>query len=267
MTINWGREIPVDGKRPAWLAENVRVGVGTKNSVAYGIWYGAINSDTIWYAREILGDVISIVLPADHFAYKALDAGFEPWGGGDEAPEDWDGGRVLLSNGNVVGRIMHTDQWSGFTVHGWCHIVGYRKKAEAAALHPGAPVFVNGNHAGHECKDAWAIVERGPDAFGRYDVAFHAGLTAKVSASDLSPRPVEAPVNADTVTLNRMTEAQAREHWGVDDMPAPHRDAFIDVLSMLGIIRPETDAERFERETGHEVTPAVEAALNWRQAA
>lgn len=32
----------------------------------------------------------------------------------------------------------------------------------------------------------------------------------------------------------------------------------------VGLIRPETTAERFTRETGHAVTEAVEAALNWK---
>lgn len=32
----------------------------------------------------------------------------------------------------------------------------------------------------------------------------------------------------------------------------------------VGLIRPETAAERFTRETGHAVTEAVEAALNWK---
>lgn len=38
----------------------------------------------------------------------------------------------------------------------------------------------------------------------------------------------------------------------------------ISVLGDLGLIRPETTAERFTRETGHAVTEAVEAALNWK---
>ena len=55
----------------------------------------------------------------------AIKAGFEPWGGGDSAPEDWDGGEVLFRN-NLTGRPVRP--WNG---RGFSHdIIGYRKRTK-----------------------------------------------------------------------------------------------------------------------------------------
>lgn len=67
--IEWGPEIKVDGKRPEWLENGQRVGVGTEYSIPRGIWYGAINSSTNWYGYEFSKEWVSIVLPADHPYY------------------------------------------------------------------------------------------------------------------------------------------------------------------------------------------------------
>lgn len=57
-----------------------------------------------------------------------------------------------------------------------------------------------------------------------------------------------------------LTEAEVRDLVGGHD--AAHR--MVEALRERGQLRPETVAERFTRETGHAVTEAVEAALNWK---
>lgn len=84
---------------------------------------------------------------------------------------------------------------------------------------------------------------------------------------------IEPP--SDTVTIPRMTEAEARE-WYIglrwrSVTSGSYESAVVGALQSLGIIRDdETPLERFQRETGHTVTddarPAVEAALAWSAA-
>lgn len=59
---------------------------------------------------------------------------------------------------------------------------------------------------------------------------------------------------ADTLTIKRMTEAERTRLY-------PHLD--LNTLKDLRLIREETHEEHFTRETGHAVTDAVAAALNW----
>jgi len=206
MGIEWGREIPVDGKRPAWLRDDdkfqwVAPGFG------WAMWDTGLN-----YVRAEgwthADSTTAIKLPADHFAYKALDAGFEPWGGGDSAPEDWDRHDTVLRRDGVILEGRWANEWRHRL--GSTDIIGYRKRA--------------------------AQVEGDP---------------AKLAAQRLAAFP-------DFVAVRRMTEVEARRLFPWSAMVGLHA---------LGLIREETLAERFARETGHEVTPAVEAALNWREAA
>lgn len=139
----WGPEIEVNGVRPTWLRPVFRTQ-----------WYGPGMTDQ-WWNRNASGgttlrtlqwgpDITAIRLPADHFAYVAIERGFEPWGGGDSAPEDWDGGDVLrVGNAKFSGERLaqpyYTSPWESNqrwhtyqgTEHGknLCDIIGYRKKA------------------------------------------------------------------------------------------------------------------------------------------
>lgn len=199
--MEFGREIAVNGARPDWLADDVSLRLRECGGDFY---------DDVFEARAVdwHSELEAVRLPVDHFAYKALDAGFQPWGGGDAAPADWDQEAPLLRNG-FKG---HVRSWKhDVNDHSELYdVIGYRKRAEPKSLHDMYP-----EHCWH-----------------------------------LPP--------ADTVTIARMTEAEALCRFVM-----PPRKCMLDMLRSLGLIREETLAERFTRETGFEVTDAVEAALNW----
>ena len=125
MGIEWGRRIDTPNGRPAWLHDKVRL----MHLDAKGIWSG---HDTEWYPEQISpvgwqNDTPAIRLPADHFAYLAIAQGYEPWGGGERAPDDWDGKHALRDDGS--------DIFAPFLFSGWQrgefanHVIGYRKRA------------------------------------------------------------------------------------------------------------------------------------------
>lgn len=209
--MEWGKEIPVNGVRPTWLTDDDKTLIGWRGRPAAkwsveGAWSPKqISSATDDYAAW--HGVAAIRLPADHFAYLAIDNGFEPWGGGDAAPDDWDGGDVLRRGGASTrpepwaAPYAHNQRWSHY-LDGrqgrFADIIGYRKRAIA-----------------------------------------------------------------DTVTIARTTEAEACRRYSLlrenGDEPA------IALLHELGLIREETTAERFTRETGITITPEIEKALSWNR--
>lgn len=89
----WSAEYRVrDGERPAWLEPKAPIQFfGGAN-----IWlssYGE-NCSVAWYAID------AIRVPAAHWAAPAINAGLEPWPGGDTPPADFKpGGRMMLRNG------------------------------------------------------------------------------------------------------------------------------------------------------------------------
>ena len=209
MTIKWGDPIECNGVRPDWLRGRVTCDLKTAAGWGSAAYYDSENDAEDWAWSHRPGDpnVTHIRLPADHPAYVALARGFTPWSGGESAPDDWDGGDVLLRDGT---EWAHYPTW---TDCGTRSIIGYRKRVEYGA------VDTDGSRSG------------------------------------------------DTVEVRRMTEDQ----WRVVIMNKSNLEkksratnTVISVLGDLGLIRPETTAERFTRETGHAVTEAVEAALNWK---
>ena len=78
--VEFGPEIAVDGM-PDWLGEDEKV-IGRWGE---DTWYSGGATWKKCYASP--GTITAIRLPADHWAYNAIDAGFIPWGGGDAAPE------------------------------------------------------------------------------------------------------------------------------------------------------------------------------------
>jgi hypothetical protein len=120
--IFWGEPIAVDGKRPDWLNDDGR----TVDASFRGKWIGDVdgnikNVNDWWWP-----DIDAIRLPADHFAYKAIAAGFVPWGGGDEAPADWDGGEALFECEQAWEPQLRSWATAGL-------IIGYRRRTEQPA--------------------------------------------------------------------------------------------------------------------------------------
>ena len=130
--IRWGEEIEVNGVRPEWLRGRVlcdlKTSCGWRNEG--GELAAAPAEDWAWSQRDGEPCILAIRLPSDHFAYTALAAGFELWGGGDEAPKDWDGDLhgVIVRCGATIGNYASYWQHTG----GEYDIIGYRKRAEAS---------------------------------------------------------------------------------------------------------------------------------------
>jgi len=123
-----GPEIPINGERPSWLGDDEKIAIGWDANIAYKGFWGEAETEVL-YVSGWEGSIKSIRLPVDHFAYKAIDAGFEPWGGGDTPSEDWDGGAVLLFEGKITS---NPDEFTWDRLHGAMSVIGYRKRGEAA---------------------------------------------------------------------------------------------------------------------------------------
>lgn len=116
--VEYGPEIAVDGM-PDWLGEDEKV-IGRWGE---DNWYSGGPTWKRCYASP--GAITAIRLPADHWAYKAIDAGFIPWGGGDAAPE---GVTDVLFRGGISCATSGTGlRW---TRTGWeGDIIGYKRGA------------------------------------------------------------------------------------------------------------------------------------------
>lgn len=128
----WGPEIAVNGIRPAWLADDVPL-LGQDAERPYTDDYPGwrLNAGMVsWHT------VATIRLPVDHFAYRAIEAGYEPWGGGDTGPADYDpAGGVLFRSGRKDVGV----DWR-WTHEGHRHdIIGYRKNVVV----PDTPAAIN----------------------------------------------------------------------------------------------------------------------------
>lgn len=146
----WGAEIPVNGVRPAWLRDDDVVQRRDRDNHenpwgwpkpflirADGLGWGA------WLTH--------IRLPANHWVYRVLrwnaehpdQVPFEPFGGADTAPSDWDEGEVLLRNGEIervyppmIASFRKNNGWQrGYRGDPDCFadldIIGYRKRVAA----------------------------------------------------------------------------------------------------------------------------------------
>lgn len=76
---------------------------------------------------------------------------------------------------------------------------------------------------------------------------------------------VGGSVPVEGVFIKRMTPAAIVERWTeVLSLNGTYEDDVVEFCRRLGLVQDESRAERFTRETGHAVTEAVEAALNWK---
>lgn len=116
--VEYGPEIAVDGM-PDWLGGDEKV-IGRWGE---DTWYSGGATWKKCYASP--GTITAIRLPADHWAYKAIDAGFIPWGGGDAAPEGVTD--VLLRVGIPLPTSGTGLRWTHIGWEG--DIIGYKRGA------------------------------------------------------------------------------------------------------------------------------------------
>jgi hypothetical protein len=114
--IVWGD--PIDANTQLdWLGDNELITVkwhfGEWSDITYGL--PAVH----WVHNEWE----AFKLPANHPYYLATSTGFKYWPGGDRAPDDWDGGDVLLRDGDDTGS---GEDWRH--LGDGCDIIGYQPK-------------------------------------------------------------------------------------------------------------------------------------------
>lgn len=139
----WGAEIPVNGVRPAWLQDDEWRDV----VFIMGFKVQENSSDRMANMSDWQWErCTAIRLPANHWVYRVLrwnaehpdQVPFEPFGGADTAPTDWDEGEVLLRS---YGWPL-----DGHRVTCWRHglrvndIIGYRKRVAEDPRFATAPV-------------------------------------------------------------------------------------------------------------------------------
>lgn len=127
--IVWGDPIEVNGVRPDWLRDGDKVNPA---------WH--CDGEISEYGYEVKDNrkivrvekLAHIRLPATHAYYTATSRGFTYWPGGDSAPQDWDGGEVLLES----GEIGDGNVWDHHPSRSPTRIIGYRKRVEQPAIAP-----------------------------------------------------------------------------------------------------------------------------------
>jgi len=253
----WGGPIEVNGVRPEWLGDD-ELTVIKLSMDSYGTGPQELHVRQIWWESTS-----AIRLPRDHPAYNALAAGFTPWGGGESAPDDWDGGEVLFADGDAGSIFKDSPCWNHDDP---CpsDIIGYRKRAITnedflASL----PSFGGGSE--------WSILTATPEPTTPEDMAadFYQEFGGAVIGTD-NPRHLRildalADMDESTVVVKRMTEEEARDLW--DEMF--DGDDFIACLAEMGITTPATPLAQFIAANpgvvNDENRAAVELALNYNK--
>lgn len=261
--VEYGPEIAVDGM-PDWLGEDEKV-IGRWGE---DTWYSGGPTWKKCYASS--GVITAIRLPADHWAYKAIDAGFIPWGGGDAAPEGVTD--VLFRVGSPCATSGTDLRWTHIGSEG--DIIGYRK-VDAVVNHAyesrmadrhiepePIPAFKAGDYV-VALDDSQDIVAG--NVYVMIDIAHftdEAGDERPIAVRPVrsaTPEEIAAYKRAnqdtpvtDTVTIPKMTEAEAVALWNTYlDRDTTAREDIIDMLRSLGLIKSEpTLVEKFEDHYG-----------------
>lgn len=126
MSIEWGPKIPVNGVRPAWLADDDELQWRHHYGYGAGQWVNAFCVRWTDFALGEANEIAAIRLPADHWAYPVIAQGYEPWAGGDEPPEDWDGKAVLFKS----NAILHPGSLDWQRSDVLDYVIGYKKRTE-----------------------------------------------------------------------------------------------------------------------------------------
>ena len=124
MEIQWGEPIEVAGVRPTWLRDGEQIACLNRADDWVGPRTVFPSNDHVWSWMK------AFKLLSHHPYYTATAKGFTYWPGGDSAPDDWDGGDVLLGNGAVVSCVLHPKyQWKD-AHEKYSHIIGYHKRED-----------------------------------------------------------------------------------------------------------------------------------------
>lgn len=266
--ITWGDPIEVNGVRLKWLRQSDIIAIKTAAgwvSVHYGDADrdGSSIDDWAWSHRDGTPCITAIRLPADHFAYIALAEGFEPWGGGDSAPDDWDNTSVLFRDGVQFQKVNGI--WS------WRHrgssddIIGYKKRVPAVdAPKPAAPIDwtqpieAYNVYTGEVVQVKLRDVDPGPDGEGDYYLEHGVGargLNVFCPSGECwsnpdypwrirnrtSVKPALPTYDPETqVVVGKMTRREAVEQYHALWQSKTPLQVHLDVLVNLGIIRQET---------------------------
>lgn len=256
--MEFGRELDGSNGCPEWLAHDVKI-------MGFWLeWAGPYSVDCVQGFGE---SYFKFKLPIDHFAYKALDAGFEPWGGGDEGPEDWDGGACIMRDG--------VQTYPAYWAHNYgdSDIIGYRRRETTERFETVDELMEELNKeylvridegAGYTVSKVYEHVIGSDDIYDddgdcrRYfDFHFRPATPAEISAYkqayEIIPTGTMAPI--EEVLVRRMTRDEAMDH---------HWD--IATLEDLGLLIDETPIQRFEREHGgldNNQRDIVEAFIEW----
>lgn len=168
-------------------------------------------------------------------------------------------------------------EWSGCVWHKFIQAI------RLPADHPAYVALAHGFHpwsGGESAPDDWdggAVLQRcgyeanpagvswvwpwRTDASEDYDIIGYRKRNTRFDEPHLARIEVEGAAPVEGVFIKRMTEAEARD-WIMNHTYTESAAHILHALGQLGLV--ESRAERFTRETGHAVTEAVEAALNWK---
>lgn len=151
--MEWGEAIEVNGVRPDWLRGPEKL-----------VWLKTFDwledtkqlcdvpaEDWAWSHSDGRPNIVAIKLPDDHpyYTVQAHNAkhgtNFAYWPGGDNAPEDWDGGEILSRAGSKsLGGDWIWSRYGGPCNPG--HIIGYTRKAADKPV---------GDHVSVKCVTEW----------------------------------------------------------------------------------------------------------------
>ena len=202
-------------------------------------------------------------LPQHQFVYDALDRGFKPCFGGDEAPGDWNGGRVLLSSGSVFQRYQADEG-----IEDWTHSrseTGCLDLGVVIGYHPRISARTDGADEKWPMADArqyaTPVAENSTSALAgepkTADDTIHTGY----AKFEDEPLPTYDPAvfgiyNKSThVPVRMMTMAEARYIWPIHDCV----DIWLGALRSLNqdIIRPDPDPAKVIADKYSDLSGAV----------
>ena len=111
---------PETDVRPVWLSDDT-TGVQVWDALKRR---GDSSGDVEGYYWS---EISAIRLPSDHFANRAIEAGFTPCNG---KPDDWDGGDVLMDDPVGTMPVSSDNQWAKHRANSMLGpIIGYHRKS------------------------------------------------------------------------------------------------------------------------------------------